>query len=62
MIVRDTPDAVFVRTADLAEVRIPTREIDAMKESETSIMPQGLAETMTPQEFSDLLEFLYQRR
>ena len=62
MIVRDTPDAVFVRTADLAEVRIPTREIDAMKESETSIMPQGLAETLTPQEFSDLLEFLYQRR
>ena len=62
MIVRETPEAVYVRTAELAEVRIPAKEVESMKESDASIMPQGLEKAMTAQEFSDLLEFLYQRR
>jgi putative membrane-bound dehydrogenase-like protein len=62
MIVRDDADAIYLRTAELAEIRVGRGEIEGMKESAISIMPQGLEKTMSPQELSDLLEFLYQRR
>ncbi len=62
MIVRETSNAIYLRTAELAEIRIPRGDVDVMRPSETSIMPQGLEKTMTPQEFADLVEFLFQRR
>ena len=62
MIVRDDADAIYLRTAELAEIRVTRGEVEDMKESAVSIMPQGLEKTMSPQELSDLLEFLYQRR
>lgn len=59
MIVRDTSEAVYLRTAgQLAEVRIANKDIDALAPSQVSIMPAGLEKTMTRQELSDLLEFL----
>ncbi|MBS0264581.1 MAG: HEAT repeat domain-containing protein [Planctomycetes bacterium] len=62
MIVSDTSDALFLRTGQLAEIRIPRKEVEDIAPSAVSIMPQGLEKTMTDQEFADLLEFLYQRR
>jgi putative heme-binding domain-containing protein len=62
MIVRETSDAIDLRTAQLAEIRIPTQDIAEMSPSAASIMPDGLEKTITPQELSDLLEFLYQQR
>jgi putative heme-binding domain-containing protein len=62
MIVRDDADAVYLRTAELAEIRVARGEVEDMRESGVSIMPQGLEKTMSPQELSDLLEFLFQRR
>ena len=62
VISRQTSDHIYLRTTELAEIRIPRKSIEAMKESATSIMPKGLEKTMTPQEFSDLVDFLFQRR
>ena len=62
MIVAETTDAVYLRTSQLAEIRLARKDIDEIAPSSVSIMPQGLEKTMTDQEFADLLEYLYQRR
>jgi putative membrane-bound dehydrogenase-like protein len=62
MIVSETSDAVYLRTSQLAEIRLARRDIEEIAPSNVSIMPQGLEKTMTDQEFADLLEYLYQRR
>jgi putative heme-binding domain-containing protein len=62
MIVRETSDAVFLRTAQLAEVRLARADVEEMTPSPTSIMPEGLEKTMSRQELSDLLEFLSRQR
>jgi len=62
MIVAETTDAVYLRTSQLAEIRLARKDIEEIAPSNISIMPQGLEKTMTDQEFADLLEFLYQRR
>ncbi len=59
MIVRETADALFLRTAQLAEIRIPRKDVDELAPSNVSLMPDGLDRTMTRQELRDLLEFLY---
>jgi putative heme-binding domain-containing protein len=61
-IVRETSDAVFLRTAQLAEVRLARADVEEMTPSPTSIMPEGLEKTMSRQELSDLLEFLSRQR
>ena len=62
MIVRETADAIFLRTSQLAEIRVARSNIKELRPSNVSIMPQGLEKTMSGQEFADLLEFLFQRR
>lgn len=62
MIVSETSDALYLRTSQLAEIRVSRNDVDEIAPSSVSIMPQGLEKTMTDQEFADLLEFLYQRR
>ncbi|MBI3866119.1 MAG: HEAT repeat domain-containing protein [Planctomycetia bacterium] len=62
MIVSESSDALYLRTSQLAEIRIARSDVEDIAPSSVSIMPQGLEKTMTDQEFADLLEFLYQRR
>jgi putative membrane-bound dehydrogenase-like protein len=62
MIVAETTEAIYLRTSQLAEIRLARKDIEEIAPSSVSIMPQGLEKTMTDQEFADLLEFLYQRR
>lgn len=62
MIVRESSEEVFLRTAQLAEIRIARKDIDEMTPSPVSIMPQGLEKILSRQELSDLLEFLYNQR
>jgi putative heme-binding domain-containing protein len=62
MIVAETSDALYLRTSQLAEIRISRQDVEEIAPSSISIMPQGLEKTMTDQEFADLLEYLYQRR
>ena len=54
----DTADAVEIQDAEAKVVRIPKEEIEARKVSDVSIMPTGLAEGLTKQDFSDLISFL----
>ncbi|MGE3780339.1 MAG: PVC-type heme-binding CxxCH protein [Pirellulaceae bacterium] len=62
LVVRDTPDAVHLRTTDLAERRIGRGDIQQLAPASTSMMPDGLERTLTPQQLADLLEFLCQQR
>jgi quinoprotein glucose dehydrogenase len=62
MTAREDADAIYLRTAELAEIRVARNDVEDMRESAASLMPQGLEKTMSPHELSDLLEFLYQRR
>lgn len=58
LIARQTADAIVFRLTDLSEVRLRRDEIELLKESETSIMPQGLEQKLSEQEFRDLLAYL----
>jgi putative heme-binding domain-containing protein len=62
LIARDGPDAVTLRTADLAEVRIPREDVERLTPAATSLMPEGLEKLLTRQELCDLLEFLCTQR
>jgi putative heme-binding domain-containing protein len=62
MIVRESAEAIYLRTAQLAEIRIARADVEEMTPSAVSIMPEGLEKTMTRQDLSDLLEFLYRQR
>ena len=62
LIVRETSQAIYLRTAQLAEIRIPRSRVDAVQHSNVSVMPRGLEKSLSMQELSDLLTFLSQRR
>jgi hypothetical protein len=47
MIVRQTSDAVSLRTNELAEIRLDRGKIEAMQPSAVSITPQGIAQIPT---------------
>lgn len=58
VISRQTGSEIFLRTADLSEIRIPRTDIEEMKESQTSVMPQGFDKLLTKEEIRDLLAYL----
>jgi putative heme-binding domain-containing protein len=60
IITRQTADAVHLRTADLAEIRVPRAAIEEMKEYNTSIMPKGLDGVLSSEELRALLAYLQQ--
>ena len=62
LIVRESTDAIELRTPDLAEVRVARKDIEVMEPSDVSLMPDGMDKVMTRQEFADLLEFLLAQR
>jgi putative heme-binding domain-containing protein len=62
MIVRETSEALFLRTAQLAEVRLARKDVDELAPAAISLMPEGLERTLTRQELRDLLEFLYRQK
>jgi putative heme-binding domain-containing protein len=62
MIVRETSEALFLRTVQLAEIRLPRKDVDELAPAAISLMPEGLERTLTRQELRDLLEFLYRQK
>ncbi len=58
VISRETADAVYLRTAQRAEVRVPRGQLEQMAPSRVSVMPQGLEKTITRTELRDLIAFL----
>jgi putative membrane-bound dehydrogenase-like protein len=55
---RQTGQAVYLVTAERAEVRIPRTAIETLERSNVSIMPQGLDGQLTRAELADLVAFL----
>ena len=56
--VEDTPSLLVLKTADGQRIPLKPSQIDERKNSDISLMPEGLAETMSDQELADLLSFL----
>lgn len=55
---RETPDMIYLRTADRSEVRVPRADIEEMVQSNISVMPEGLEKTMTEEELAHLIAYL----
>ncbi|MFO0867197.1 MAG: PVC-type heme-binding CxxCH protein [Gemmataceae bacterium] len=59
---REMRDAVWIATAEKAELRLPRSDIADLTPGRTSIMPQGLDAQLSPTEFRDLMAFLQSLR
>ncbi|MCC6697250.1 MAG: HEAT repeat domain-containing protein [Candidatus Hydrogenedentes bacterium] len=55
---RETPEAIYLRTAAKEELRIPRADILSMTPSPVSIMPEGLDVALSKQDLIDLVAFL----
>jgi putative heme-binding domain-containing protein len=58
VIARETAEAIYLRTADRAEIRLPRSEVETVTRGQVSIMPQGLDGQLSRQELADLIAFL----
>jgi putative membrane-bound dehydrogenase-like protein len=58
IIARETPDAIFFYGTDRVETRVLRSNLAEMKQSKTSIMPQGLDQVLSRQELADIIAFL----
>jgi putative membrane-bound dehydrogenase-like protein len=56
--VEETADRLVLKTAEGQRVIVPTSSIEERRTSDMSLMPEGLAQTMTDQELVDLLAYL----
>jgi putative membrane-bound dehydrogenase-like protein len=58
LIVRETPDALWLRTEGRSEFRIPRDQIEEIQPSRRSVMPEGLDRLLTKEELADLVAYL----
>ena len=58
VITRETASAIYLRTAQRAEIRIARSGIHDMAPSRLSVMPQGVDQPMTVEQLCDLIAFL----
>ena len=56
--VREDADVVILRTAGAEDQRISKLDIRSAKFLRRSLMPEGLLESMTPEQVSDLFAYL----
>jgi len=54
----ETADAVEIQDADAKLVRLVRDQIEERKRSDVSLMPNGLAQGLSPQDFADLIAYL----
>ena len=54
----ETDDGIEIEDADAKRQKIAKSEIEERRRGEISIMPNGLAEGLTPQDFADLIAYL----
>ena len=54
----DSPEAVELMTVEGKQIRIPNDDIDEKLKSPVSLMPNGLKDGMTLQDFADIVAFL----
>ena len=58
LVVSETEEAVVLRMAEGKEQTIGRGEIEVIRASDVSLMPEGVEKDVTPQSMADLLEFL----
>jgi putative heme-binding domain-containing protein len=58
LIVDQTPEAIIVRGAKGERTRVSRSEIEDLKESDASLMPESLYKELNPQQLRDLFSFL----
>ncbi len=54
----DTPEGLVIEDAEAKRITIPADDIDERKTSDVSLMPSGLAEGLSQQDFADVIAFL----
>ena len=54
----DSPEAVELMTVEGKQIRIPNGDIDERLKSPVSLMPNGLKDGLTLQDFADIVAFL----
>ncbi|MCZ2341994.1 MAG: c-type cytochrome [Bacteroidales bacterium] len=58
IVVADTPGSITLRRADAAEDSVRREDIETLKATGVSLMPEGLEKTLPPQDVADLFAFL----
>ena len=58
----ETANEIVLRTTDQRTIRLPHSEIEVLKQSSVSVMPQGIDKLLSPAELQDLLAFLKSRQ
>ncbi|MGP0064222.1 MAG: PVC-type heme-binding CxxCH protein [Isosphaeraceae bacterium] len=56
--VEESSDRIVLKTADGQRVTVPTASIEERRTSDVSLMPEGLAQSMTDRDLVDLLVYL----
>ena len=56
--VEETKDRLVIKTAEGQRISLEPRSIEDRRNSDVSLMPEGLAQTMTAQELIDMLEYM----
>ena len=54
----ETADSVEIQDADAKSIKIAKADVDERKRSDVSLMPNGLAQGLSPQDFADLIAYL----
>ncbi len=54
----ETADSVEIQDADAKTIRVAKTLVEERKRSEVSLMPNGLAQGLSPQDFADLIAYL----
>ena len=58
LIKSDTAEGLEIEDAEAKRIQIPKADIEDRKASEVSLMPNGIVEGITPQDFADLIAYL----
>jgi putative membrane-bound dehydrogenase-like protein len=58
LLTRETPEAIYVRTPQKEEIRVPRSDVESISPSKLSIMPQGLDKILNLEELRDLIAYL----
>ena len=58
LIVEQTPETITLRDAKGVRSQVARSEIDELKESDVSLMPESLYKEFSPQQLRDLFSFL----
>jgi putative heme-binding domain-containing protein len=58
ILISNTDESITIKTAEAIEQKIPRDQIEEIVQQKVSLMPVGLAQNMTTQQFVDLVEYL----